>query len=130
MNQAPPRPLDGLRFLVVEEDAVQTLMIEDIIEDLGGAVAASAATLEQALAIVARGASTLDGAILDVHIGRETIYPVARALRSSRVPMIFVTGAAPREIERAYADVPVLFKPFAPEALERALRAQFAGRTS
>ena len=41
-----------------------------------------------------------DGAILDVNLGGEAVYPLAEVLAAGRVPFIFVTGYSDEEIER------------------------------
>ena len=84
--------LAGLHLLVVEDEAMVALMVEDILADLGCTAVEVAGTVAKGLAIVAHPDPPLDGAILDVNIGGEKVYPVAEALTARGVPFIFATG--------------------------------------
>lgn len=107
------------RVLLLEDEAAVSLLIEDMLEDLGCVVAACVARADQALAAVAR--ERLDAAILDVNIGGGSSYEVADALKRQDVPFIFATGYGESGLLAAYRTAPVLQKPFAIEDLEAAL---------
>ena len=106
------------------------LMIEDMLVDLGCVVVDVAGTVSRGLAIAGNEALELDGAILDVNLGGEKVYPIAEKLVARRVPFIFSTGYGTAGISTDYARVPTLAKPFEQQALESALSHTFTGRTA
>lgn len=118
--------LSGLRLLVVEDEMLIALMIEEMLRDLGHAVVGPIGGVRPALQLLEERAAELDGAVLDVNLNGETVYPVADALRARDLPFVFVTGYDPTGIEGRYAAVPVLQKPFRPEQLGRLVSAAIA----
>jgi len=111
-------PLKGLRLLVVEDEALVAMMIETMLDDIGCIVVEVAGTVSRGLALVADEALAVDGAILDVNLGGEKVYPVAEALRARDVPFIFSTGYGIDGIAAEFAHVPALAKPYQQAALE------------
>jgi CheY-like chemotaxis protein len=116
-----PTPLSGLRLLLVEDEAMVAMMVEDMLVDLGCVVVEVVATLSRGLALADSENLEIDGAVLDVNLGAETVYPVAEALRVRGVPFIFSTGYSTAGIESHFAGVPVLAKPYEIRALEQHL---------
>jgi CheY-like chemotaxis protein len=111
--------LQGLRVLVVEDEAAISLLLEDMLLDFGCEVVGPAARLATALDTVQR--EQLDLAILDVNVAGEPIYPVAEALLARSVPFVFSTGYGSAGIKDAFRDRPVLQKPFAQHDLKQKL---------
>ncbi len=111
--------LNGLRILVVEDEAAISLLLEDMLLDFGCEVIGPAARLSAALEAVEREA--VDLAILDVNVAGEPIYPEAEALVQRRVPFVFSTGYGSAGIKDAFRDRPVLQKPFAQHDLKQKL---------
>jgi CheY-like chemotaxis protein len=111
--------LNGLRILVVEDEAAISLLLEDMLLDFGCEVIGPAARLSAALEAIEREA--VDLAILDVNVAGEPIYPVAEALVQRRVPFVFSTGYGSAGIKDAFRDRPVLQKPFAQHDLKQKL---------
>lgn len=122
----PSTSLRGLRLLVVEDEAMVAMLVEDMLTDLGCVVAGVAGTVANGLAVVGAGDVTLDGAVLDVNIGGEKVFPVADALAARGVPFLFATGYGAAGVADRYADKRVIAKPFQPRVLEDALAATFA----
>ena len=124
--------LSGLRLLLVEDETLVAMMVEDMLADLGCVVVDVAGTLSRGLALVADQGLDLDGAILDVNLGGEKVYPVAEALAARCVPFIFATGYGNSGLPAAWRDRPTLQKPFTQEqvsaVLGRALHESGAGR--
>lgn len=111
--------LTGLRVLVVEDEMMVSMLIEDMLDDLGCTVIGPAARLDEALAL-ARD-SQIDCAVLDVNLGGQPIFPLADYLREKGAPFAFATGygdAGLREVDRGS---PVLQKPFRETDLARVL---------
>ncbi|MDP3747049.1 MAG: response regulator [Phenylobacterium sp.] len=113
--------LTGLRLLIVEDEAMVAMMIEFMLTDLGCVVVDVAGTVSRGLALAGDEALALDGAILDVNLGGEKVYPVAEALRSRHVPFIFSTGYGIDGITEQFAQVPALAKPYEQQTLENML---------
>ena len=111
--------LNGLRILVVEDEAAISLLLEDMLLDFGCEVIGPAARLSAALDAVAR--EQVDLAILDVNVAGEPIYPVAEALAERSIPFVFSTGYGSAGIRDAFRDRPVLQKPFAQHDLKQKL---------
>ena len=98
--------LDGLRVLVVEDEGGVALLIEQMLEDLGCVVAASVATLANAIK-AARG-DTFDFALLDVNLDGELVFPVAEILKVRQRPFIFSTGYGRMGVPEEFKDCEVL----------------------
>ena len=111
--------LNGLRILIVEDEAAISLLLEDMLLDFGCEVVGPAGRLAAALDLAA--SETFDLAILDVNVAGEPIYPVAEALDARRVPFVFSTGYGSAGIRDLYRDRPVLQKPFAQHDLRQKL---------
>ena len=98
------------RVLVVEDEATIAMLIKDMLEEFGYAVAAVAGQLHTALQAVE--SSRFDVALVDVNIAGETSYPVADQLTARGIPFAFVTGYGVSGLADGYDGVPVLQKPF------------------
>ena len=111
--------LAGLRVLVVEDEMMVSMLIEDMLSDLGCTVVGPAARLDEAMELAR--ASDIDCAVLDVNLAGQPIYPLADLLRELGRPFAFATGygdAGVREVDRG---TPVLQKPFREGDLARVL---------
>ena len=118
--------LEGLRMLVVEDEALVAMLVEDILTDLGCVVVHVAGTLEDGLAAARISAPSIDGAILDINLGGSKVFPIADVLEAHGVKFLFATGYGPGGLEPRYADHAVLAKPFQREVLEELLIAQLS----
>jgi PAS domain S-box-containing protein len=110
---------EGGHILLVEDEAFVAMMMRDLIADFGFRVVGPFGTVTDALEALDR--HQLVGAVLDVNLAGEKIYPVAEQLFGRGVPFVFVTGYASDAIEDRFAGVPVLQKPVDGTALRRAL---------
>ena len=104
------RTLAGLRVLVVEDEVMVALLVEDLLQSSGCDVVGPVGTVAEALDLLAR--ERIDGAVLDVNLGSDRVYPVADALRQLAVPFVFVTGYGRSGIARPYGHNPTIEKPF------------------
>lgn len=105
---------------------VLVMFIEELLADSGCAAVATAATVEQALALV-DSQQPFDAGMLDLNLNGALSYPVADALAARNVPFLFSTGYGRQSIADRYRDRPVLQKPFHCEELLEALTALTAG---
>ena len=91
------------------------LMIEDMLADLGCTSLSSAATVDDALALIA--AQAFDVAMLDMNLNGSDSHPVAEALAARGVPFFYVTGNTGHGLRDGHAARPMLKKPFRQEDL-------------
>lgn len=87
------------------------MMVEDLLTELGCEVVGPAASVAEALSLVAQQ-DRLDGAVLDVNLGSERVYSVAETLKEQCVPYVFVTGYGPGGLEGDHRGHPTIQKPF------------------
>ena len=113
-------PSEKARILVVEDEALVAMLIEDTLISLGYEVIGPASNVTDALALLEK--EQVDGGLLDVNLGGgERSYPVAERLADKRTPFMFVTGYGISGIDKRFAAVPVLQKPFITNELHRQL---------
>ncbi|MGE3245215.1 MAG: HWE histidine kinase domain-containing protein [Beijerinckiaceae bacterium] len=115
------------RVLIVEDSMILALDLEDQLRDLGARSIDLAGNVADSLRVMDRGKLTF--AVLDVNLGHETSYPVARALNKLGVPFIFASGYG----EQAVAEVEdighaaVVTKPISPDRLAEVIRKTAGG---
>lgn len=113
------------RILLVEDEALVSMMMEDLLDDLGCEVAACFAEVDPTLVWLDRAKPQIDGAILDINLGGSMVFPIADALRDRGTPFAFVTGYTNSDQARTY-DAPLLTKPVGEDEL-KAVVGGFAG---
>jgi CheY-like chemotaxis protein len=118
--------LNGERILVVEDDFVMALDICGLIEELGGTVVGPVGRLDQGLTLAE--SEEVDGAILDVNLGRENTYSLADKLLAEEIPVVLTTGYEVTMLPPRFADLPHLGKPFGANAAERIFHKAFVGK--
>jgi CheY-like chemotaxis protein len=121
-----PTPLNGLKVLVVEDEAIIAMMVEDMLGDMGCEVVGTAGRLAEAFAIAEK--ADFDCAILDVNLCGQRVDPFVDLLKARGAPFIFATGygvQGVREEDRAW---PVLLKPINGRRLGEALGRLGLGR--
>jgi len=112
--------LKGLKVLVVEDEMLVSMLVEDMLSDLGCLVVGPAAELDEAMALAL--SADIDAALLDVNLGGKPIFPVADALRERGVPFAFASGYGEAGLSEDHRGAAVLQKPFREADLARALR--------
>lgn len=111
----------AVRVLVVEDDALIGMAVAQSAERCGCVVVGPITRLETGL----RTAQTadLEGAILDIDLDSEQVWPIAEILQRRKVPFILVSGYSSTEVPECYWRVPLVSKPLTDAALRRALAA-------
>lgn len=109
----------SLRVLVVEDEMIVTMLLEDLLAELGHTVTATAAHLDDSVRLAEAGG--FDLAMLDLNINGQQSFPVAQALRARGVPFVFATGYGEAGLPEAWRGTPTLQKPFMAEDLEAVL---------
>ena len=77
-------------ILVVEDNFLVGEMIRLAVEDARFNVIGPAPTVDEGMRLANN--TPLDGAVLDINIGGDQVFPLARYLRTKDVPFIFVSG--------------------------------------
>jgi CheY-like chemotaxis protein len=113
------KPCEGINALIVEDEALVSMLIEDMLTDLGCSEIAYAANVADALKRI--DASRPDVAILDVNLGGKPVFPVAQKLSELGVPFMFTTGYGASGVPAEWSDRPVVQKPFVVEVLTEVL---------
>jgi len=83
-------------ILLVEDEYLIAWALQNELQCSGAHVIGPAASVEDALALLTN--ERVDGAILDVSLGREKVFSVAEALAARGIPFVFATG---------YSDLPL-----------------------
>jgi CheY-like chemotaxis protein len=103
--------LQGRRVLVVEDEYFVACDIARALAEAGAEVIGPAPDSSRALALLGEH-EAVDGAVLDINLKGEMVYPIADALRARGVPFCFATGYDSAVLPRSYRDVPCWEKPF------------------
>ena len=117
---ARPAGLQGANILVVEDETLITMLLEDVLIDLGCNLIGSAVTLRQAQDLASTVAA--DAAILDVNLGGDPVFPVAEQLLARGIPIVFASGYGASGLPDRWRDHPTLPKPFLPDQVGAVLR--------
>jgi CheY-like chemotaxis protein len=125
VDKTADNELRGLRVFVVEDESLITMLLEDILDDLGCELAGSALTLRQAL----EQAETVQAqvAILDINLGGDPIFPVAARLVARSIPIIFASGYGAATLPEEWRSRPTLPKPFSSDQVAAALQNAIEG---
>jgi len=115
-----PKPAAAtLKLLLVEDEVLVGILMREMLEDMGFSVGEPCRTLRDAMATAKNEA--FDGAVLDMNLNGEAVYPVADLLASRNVPFVFVTGYSADVVEERFAKIPVVQKPVTSEALAKVI---------
>ena len=118
--------LAGRRVLLVEDEALVSLLLQDSLQEFGCQLVGEASRFEDALEKACSMA--FDVAILDVNLdGRQTI-PIAETLAARGSPFVFATGYGTPQLPESIKGAPVLRRSFQQKDLERALLAALRQR--
>lgn len=98
------------KILIVEDEAFVAMDIADALEDHGFELAGIAMNVKQALDLIDECRPS--AAVLDVNLGKEFVWPVARQLKQLQVPIIFSTAdLAHGELHDEFVSEPKIEKP-------------------
>jgi two-component SAPR family response regulator len=111
--------LAGRRILVVEDDFNVARALVRLLKWEGAEICGPAASVNAALAVINN--AKLDGAVLDINLRHEMVYPVADALLRKGVPIVFTSGYDKTFLEAGYSHLPCIEKPCTRERLLEAL---------
>ena len=99
--------------LIVEDEYFIADDMARSFRDQGFAVIGPAPSVTAALGLIA-GTPDLDGAVLDINLQGETVFPVADALVLRAVPFVFATGYDASAVPPSYSAIRLCEKPVDP----------------
>lgn len=105
-----PETLASRAILVAEDEYFIANDLKRALVRAGATVVGPAASVDRATDLI-EATPHIDGAILDVNLGGEKVFPVADVLRERGVPFVFTTGYDQAALPERYAVVLRLEKP-------------------
>ena len=103
----------GKRVLVIEDEGLIAIHLAGALEECDVVVIGPVGTVTQALTLI--GDEAIDCALLDVNLAGESSLAVAEALKRRHIPFAFCTGYHEDLGFAAFAEAPVLGKPYSME---------------
>jgi DNA-binding NtrC family response regulator len=104
----------GMRIMVVEDEVLLAMTSADLLTDSGYTVAGPVSSVKQGMRLIDREA--IDGAILDINLKGEMVFPLADALAERSIPFVYVTGYG-KLLRACNHGRPVLQKPYSSQQL-------------
>lgn len=113
---------EGLRcILVVDDEWLIADALDSMLRDLGHQVLGPAPSVSRALKLIAAGPP--DAALLDISLGGEKSFPIARELEARGIPFAFLTGYSRPDLPTEFSERPLLSKPVPLAALRHQMSA-------
>ena len=119
------RALSGRRILLLEDEYFIASEVITALENAGAVVLGPVSDLERAMEVASTDFA-LDGAVLDINLHGEMVYPAAKLLLDHAIPVVFVTGYDCRSLPAPFTEAPCLGKPFDERCLVEVLAATCA----
>lgn len=117
--------LQGKSILLVEDEY---FLVQDMAQALltaGARIVGPASTVAEALRVVA-AATRVDGAVLDINLQGEMVYPLADVLAVRGIPFVFATGYDRESIPERFESHLRCEKPVGVEEVAKALFGEMA----
>ncbi|NWJ27589.1 response regulator [Rhizobium sp. RM] len=111
--------LNGKRILIVEDEYFLADETRRQLIALKAEVVGPVAHVDDALELIS--SRKIDGAILDVHLGDELVFPVAERLDELDIPFVFATGYDPNVVPEKFSGFTLCEKPTELGKIARAL---------
>jgi CheY-like chemotaxis protein len=108
-----------LSVLVVEDEALISLELADMIEDLGHRVIGPAASVSKALELLQALPRSPDVAIVDANLGGQPAKPVVEVLHALGTPVVIASGYTRDELAKLGFDDMLMRKPYSQTDLQR-----------
>jgi CheY-like chemotaxis protein len=109
------------RILVVEDEAMISMLLEDLVLDCGGEIVGPVARFDDALELARKAEFRV--AVLDLNLNGTLSYPIAEVIRERGIPVIFATGYGADGLLDRFRDCPTLQKPFSQQDFAEAVAA-------
>lgn len=102
-------------LLIVEDEMLIAMQVEDVLAEAGYNPLYLVTSVSEALAIIDN--EPFSGALLDISLAGEPVWPVADALAARSIPFILCSGGSVGTVPDHHAHVPMLAKPYQREQL-------------
>ena len=110
----------GLRVLLVEDQLIIALDAESMLTAKGASEVETVSSVAEALIALERRAP--DVAVLDIHLGMDTSWPVAEELDRRKIPFVLASGYGDlASVPGAWTGAPMIRKPYDADVLAAAL---------
>ena len=110
-----------MSVLLVEDQLIIALDAEAMLTSIGAATVETASSVDEALAALKRAPP--DVAVLDIHLGMDTSWPIAEELDRLKIPFVLASGYGDlASVPGAWTGAPLIRKPYDTGALAAALR--------
>jgi DNA-binding response OmpR family regulator len=114
-----------MRLLLVEDTAIVANELKRALEREGCELVQHCDCLDSALD-AARADTTYAGALLDINLRGQLVYPAAQELLNRGIPIIFLTGYASEFLPAPFGACSMLEKPFTAASLRSMMLKTFA----
>jgi DNA-binding NarL/FixJ family response regulator len=119
--------LSGRRILLAEDEALIAVELESALQNFGCTVVGPVSSVAEIMRHVDEHRP--DGALLDVNLRGEQIFPILPRLVELGVPVVISSGYDdPSAVPPEFRDLPRIAKPFEDGVLRRVCEAAFANR--
>ena len=109
------------RILVVEDEAMISMLLEDMVLDCGAEIVGPVARFDDALELARK--AEFEVAVLDLNLNGTLSNPIAEVIRERGIPVIFATGYGADGLLDRFRDCPTLQKPFSQQDFAEAVAA-------
>ena len=116
-QEADVRPV----VLIVEDEPMIAISLERMLKEAGYEVVGTAPSVAKAMHLMPH--VDFDGALLDINLRGEKVYPVADHLLALNIPYVFVTGHSANAVPPAHRGARVVTKPYLESELLETIRA-------
>lgn len=123
-EQPGAQPQARKRVMLVEDEFLLSAVLSADLQEYGYDVLGPFASLSRGLEAVR--SESFDGAILDINLRGEMVYPLAEELLRRRIPFLFLSGYEAANMPVAFRGHARLAKPADPDVLLRAVRTMLA----
>lgn len=103
-------------ILIIDDEFLVLWMLQDELQRLGFHSIHTASNVDSSLALV--NDREFSFAFLDVNLGEQKSFPIAKALQERGIPFAFVTGYGPAGLEGKFEEAAVLHKPVSRAAID------------
>jgi DNA-binding response OmpR family regulator len=107
--------------LIVEDEALIRMMLVEMVEHLGHKVIGEAGRIDEGRSLAET--QEYDLAILDINLQGFNVQPIAEAVRSRGLPLLFLSGYGSNGAPVGFKGAPILEKPCTPDKLKRMIDA-------
>jgi two-component SAPR family response regulator len=102
--------LDARRILIVEDEYLLADDLASVLREAGAHVLGPVPSVAAALSLIANE-DRIDGAVLDINLRGEMVFPLAAALQDRGIAFIFATGYDEEIVPERFAHLPRVEKP-------------------